>query len=161
MARRHFRLQRKQKEAELRKQELERLGNLNSLKKMTPIDFEYYISDLFHQMGFDAHVTKATGDGGKDILIYKKDFHAIIECKRYVKQKVTRPHVQKFYSAIIDCKADKGYIITTGEFTAQAISYAIGKSIVLIDGRRLIRIIEDITQGAEQGAHADMILRLT
>ncbi|WP_330949049.1 restriction endonuclease [Virgibacillus sp. MG-45] len=139
--------QRKVREMEMQRLELQRLGTLNQLKKRTSLQFEYYISGLFQQMGYDAHVTKPTGDGGKDILIYKDNFFAIAECKRLTKSKVTRPQIQKFHSAIMDCKAEKGYFITTSDFTNQAISYVIDKPIYLVNGERLIHLIEEITSG--------------
>ncbi|AIF42987.1 restriction endonuclease [Virgibacillus halodenitrificans] len=158
---RHISTNRKKKEAALRKLEFERRGSLNQLRQMSPIAFEYYVCEMFKQLNYDAHVTKATGDCGKDILIYKKDFHGIVECKRYVKSKVTRPHIQKFHSAIIDCKADKGYFITTGEFTCTAVSYVLDKPIELIDGQRLVKLIEEVTKEDCQLDHIDMILKIT
>lgn len=80
-------------------------------------------------------------------MIYKDDLFAVAECKRYDKTKVTRPDIQKFHSAIIDCKADKGCFITTGDFTNQAATYVMDKPIELINGEKLVRFIEEITKG--------------
>lgn len=145
-------------EAERRMLEIKRQGNLDHLKKMHPRQFEHYISDLFKQMKYDAHVTNAAGDGGKDIFIYKESFFGLVECKRLNKSKATRPQIQKFHSAIIDCKADKGYFITTGEFTSQASSYVLDKPIELINGHRLIRLIEEITKEENADKHFDGLL---
>ncbi|MFA1820026.1 restriction endonuclease [Virgibacillus oceani] len=152
--------QRKLEEAERRKLEIKRQGNLDNLKKMNPRKFEHYISELFKQLKYDAHVTNPTGDGGKDIFVYKENFFGLVECKRLIKLKAIRPQIQKFHSAIIDCKADKGYFITTGEFTAQASSYILDKSIELIDGHRLIRLIEEITKEENEDKHFDGILEI-
>jgi len=134
---------------ERRRLELDRYSNLEGLKKMSPIKFEHYIGNLFRQWGYDAEVTKSTGDGGKDIIIRKKDFHGVVECKRYVKNKVTRPHIQKFHSAIIDTYADLGFFVTTAEFTSQAMAYVKDKPIILIDGNMLVRLIEETIMDSE------------
>lgn len=147
--------------AEQRRLQLERQGNLNSLKVMPPLDFERYVCELFKQFGYDAHVTKSTGDGGKDILIYKNNYFAVAECKRYNRSKVTRPDIQKFHSAIIDCKAEKGYFITTSDFTNQAISYVLDKPIELINGMKLINLIEESTKDVNSQKQLDSILETT
>lgn len=143
---RHLNKQKRLKIAEQRRLALERQGNLNHLKGMPPFEFEHFVCELFKQFGYDAHVTKSTGDGGKDIMIYKNKCLTVAECKRYSKNKITRPDIQKFHSAIIDCKAESGYFITTSDFTDQAISYVLDKPIKLINGIQLIRLIEESTK---------------
>lgn len=158
LAKKHVNHQRKIKEAEKRRLRLERTNNLKELKKMLPIAFEHYTCDLFRQFGFDSHVTPATGDSGKDIMMYSQHGFAVAECKRYDKQKVTRPDIQKFHSAIIDCKADKGYFVTTSDFTNKAKSYVLDKSIVIINGDKLVRLIEKVTKDEKPDGQFDMIL---
>ncbi|MFC7321068.1 restriction endonuclease [Halobacillus campisalis] len=147
---RNHRIKKKIIEEELiaheRKIVLKRKGNLIDLKKMLPLEFEYFICDLFLQMGYEAEVTKATGDGGKDIVLRKGDYCAIVECKRYDKTKVTRPKIQQFHSAVIDCKAEIGFFITTGEYTLQARKYVLDKPIDLINGSQLVKLIEKVTE---------------
>lgn len=141
--RREVKQKREQRKQEERRKEIIRQGNLEKLRTMSSRQFELYVCDLFRQLGYDADVTPQTGDGGKDIMIYKENFFAIAECKRFgLKTKVTRPQIQKFHSAIIDCKAEKGYIITTGEFTHHAVSYVLDKPIILVNGSKLVEIIE-------------------
>lgn len=145
-------VRRKEKLALEREQEramrrLEEMRYFKELLNMTPTQFEHYVKDLFVARGYKAKVTKPTGDGGKDIIIEEKDNDGIMiaECKRYNKNtKVTRPDIQKFHSAIIDCNANKGFFITTGEFTKEAIKYAEGKPMTLINGEKLIGISKTI-----------------
>src|SRR5690625_631214 len=109
-------------------------------------ELEDYIRDLFIQLGCEASLTSATGDGGKDIFIYKGDFFAVAECKRYSpSNKVTRPDIQKFHSAVIDSKADKGFFFTTSGYTKHAEIYGLDKPIILINGKRLVKIVQGIT----------------
>ncbi|MEN1969850.1 restriction endonuclease [Lentibacillus sp. N15] len=149
----------KLKEKEQRRIALERQGNLNYLKRMAPLAFESYVCDLFKQFGYEAYVTKSTGDGGKDIMIYQNNFFAIAECKRYTKSKVTRPDIQKFHSAMVDCNAERGYFVTTGEFTNQAITYVLDKSITLINGKKLICLIEESSKTNQSNKSLDFILK--
>lgn len=125
---------------------------------MLPSTFEHYICDVFRHFGYDAHVTPATGDSGKDIMIYKSNMFAIAECKRYDKAKVTRPDIQKFHSALIDCKADKVYFVTTVNFTNQAKSYVLDKPIEIINGDKLVRLIEEMTKDEQPNKQLDAVL---
>lgn len=160
--RRQSNLKKQRIEKEKQKQELARLGNLNKLKTMDPFKFEKFVCNLFRQLGHEAYVTKGSGDGGKDIMIYNGGSLSVAECKRYVSTKVTRPEIQKFHSAIIDCNAEKGYFITTGEFTKQAVSYVHDKPIELINGEELVLFIEEITtsEGLKDLAKHNAFLRL-
>jgi HJR/Mrr/RecB family endonuclease len=119
-------------------------GEVQKLKSMDPTEFEKYIADLFSLKGYQAEVTKRTGDGGKDVILRKGEELKIVECKRYNAPKVSRPDIQKFHSAIMDTKAQEGFYVTTGYFTQPAIEYALDKPIQLIDLPRLLEMIEEI-----------------
>ncbi|MEC2073760.1 restriction endonuclease [Alkalihalophilus marmarensis] len=124
-----------------RKERITRQANIDTLCSMDPYEFEHFVADLYRCQGFEATVTKKSGDGGKDIILKKGEKVALIECKRYNKPKVTRPDVQKFHSALIDAGAEEGFFITTGKFTKPAIEYVKNKSITLITAEELLNII--------------------
>lgn len=132
--------------AEERRRKLERQAKLEVLIKMGSREFEEYICDLFIEIGFDAILTPQTRDGGKDLMIYKDDLFAVVECKKYNHtNKVSVTSIRNFHSVIMDSKADKGLFITTSEFTGPAMSYAIDKPIILMNGENLIKIIQGAT----------------
>jgi len=135
------------REAEERRLELERQGNLKKLQKMNGIEFEHYIGDLFIELGYQAHETKSSGDGGKDIMIYKDNYFAVVECKCYKRgNKISRPQIQQFHSALIDSAAEEGYFITTSDFTKHAKNYVLDKPIILINGQKLVKLIQEVTE---------------
>jgi restriction system protein len=134
-----------QKFEQERKRRLIRDGVESSLRTMDYRDFEYYIADLFRSKGYEAEVTPPSGDGGKDVILYKNNEVSLIECKRYNKPKVTRPDIQKFHSAMIDQGATKGYYVTTGQFTKPAIQYVANKPIELVDLSKIQDMVEELT----------------
>nr|WP_318506109.1 restriction endonuclease [Bacillus sp. T3] len=79
----------------------------------------------------------------------------LVECKRYNSQKVTRPEIQKFHSAIIDMKAKKGFFVTTGEFTKTAIEYSNDKHIELINGNSLLSLLQMAISNSFTGVSND------
>lgn len=62
---RHIKEQDQKIKNEAQKRALARLSNLKDLKNLHYFQFEEVVCDLFIQLGYDAHVTKASGDRGK------------------------------------------------------------------------------------------------
>lgn len=112
---------------------------------MTPTQFEHYIADVFRLQGYEATVTKQTGDGGKDIILKKNGVTTLVECKLYTTTKVGRRDIQIFHSAIIDTDAEEGFIITTGSFAKTAVNYVKDKPIKLINSEDLIGMLIILT----------------
>ncbi|CAG9613400.1 hypothetical protein BACCIP111899_02615 [Bacillus rhizoplanae] len=129
---------------EIRRIERERkLRTLEGLRDMDPFDFEELVADIFRKRGYKAQVTSRSNDGGKDIILRRNGQVAFVECKRYnAKKKVGRPDMQKFHSALVDANANKGYFVTSNEFASTAQEYAKGKGIQLIDGIKLLEMME-------------------
>jgi HJR/Mrr/RecB family endonuclease len=131
-----------QEEAKYR---ISKKNEYEKLMNMRPAEFEKYVADLFTAIGYQAELTPLTGDGGKDIILRKNNTLAIVECKRYnEKNKVSRPDIQKFHSALIDTNANEGFFVTTSYFTEPAMMYTLDKPIKLININRLMEMIEDV-----------------
>ena len=127
---------------------------IEALRRMDPYKFEEYVKDLLLLSGFEtAKCTPRSNDGGKDIIATdiegKKVF---VECKRHDESnKIGRPLIQKFHSALIDGNADYGLFVTTSYFNENAVKYARNKDIRLIDARILADMIEQATN--KKGTH--------
>lgn len=124
------------------------------LLKMSPKGFEQFSQRLLREAGFqDVSVTGRSGDGGIDgIGILQVNalvsFKVLFQCKRY-SSSVTPSQVRDFRGAM-QGRADKGIIITTGTFTADAKKEAVRDGvppIELMDGERLIDMLEELELG--------------
>ena len=113
---------------------------------MTGYEFENYISTLLTKMGFEVEVTQYSNDGGIDLIAtYEKPIFSgkyIVQCKRWVTS-VGQPEVRDLYGVVMDQRANKGILITTSDFTAQAYEFAKGKNIELINGEILKALTEN------------------
>jgi Holliday junction resolvasome RuvABC ATP-dependent DNA helicase subunit len=92
-------------------------------------DFERLISALLARMEFRTQMTKASGDGGIDIVaVLDKPIIGgkyLFQCKRYAPDNlVGAAAVRDFYGAVTADKAIKGVLITTSDFTLQATEFA-------------------------------------
>lgn len=116
---------------------------IEDLQKLSPTQFENYISQLFRSMGYTTRAVGGSGDGGIDVEAEKEGIVHYIQCKKFINRKVKVGAVRDFYGAIAD-KTDKGkgYFITTNVFTLDAEKFAEGKPIELVDRFKLIKYIK-------------------
>ncbi|WP_136699904.1 restriction endonuclease [Bacillus fungorum] len=116
-------------------------GTRSHLEVMDPREFEYFVADLFRSLGYKVQVTSGSNDGGKDIILRKGNDLKFVEVKRYTKSSIGRPFIQKLHSAIVDADAVGGYFVTLSHFNQNARQYAANKNIELIDGDKLIHMM--------------------
>ena len=127
---------------------------LSVLLALPPAGFERLSQRLLREAGFThVVVTGQSGDGGIDgygVLQVNPlvSFKVLFQCKRYAKS-VAPAQVRDFRGAMAG-RADKGIIITTGTFTAEARREATrdgAPPIELIDGEKLIDMLEQLELG--------------
>lgn len=120
---------------------------LSYLRNLEPGEFEEYTANLFDALGFKTKVVGQSHDGGIDVVAEKDGVKNYIQCKKFITRKVGVHDVRDFVGALAGKLADgKGYFITTNVFTLDALKYAEGQPIELIDGSRLteyIRMAQD------------------
>lgn len=124
------------------------------LLALPPSGFERLSQRLLREAGFiQVVVTGQSGDGGIDghgtlQINPLVSFKVLFQCKRYSKS-VSPSHVRDFRGAMAG-RADKGIIITTGSFTAEARREASRDGvppIELIDGEKLVDMLENLELG--------------
>ena len=127
---------------------------LKLIKSLSPSGFERLCQRLLREAGFtQVTITGRAGDGGIDgvgILQINPfvSFQVLFQCKRYDRS-VSPSQVRDFRGAM-EGRADKGIIITTGTFTADARKEALrdgARPIELVDGQKLIEMFEHLQLG--------------
>ena len=119
--------------------------------------FEELVVKLLLKMGYggslsDAgYVTQRTNDGGIDGIIRedKLGFDQIyIQAKRWDPEKtITRPEIHRFSGALREKQASKGLFVTTAGFSDGARASAEQQHIVLVDGKRLTKLMIEYNVG--------------
>ncbi|MDR2857286.1 MAG: restriction endonuclease [Novosphingobium sp.] len=128
---------------------------LEQLRTMQPDAFERLTQRLLRESGFvRVEVTGKSGDGGIDgsgvLRMNLISFQVLFQCKRYAGS-VSAPTVRDFRGAM-QGRADKGLIITTGTFTADARKEATrdgAPAIDLIDGEMFCELLKDRRLGVQ------------
>jgi restriction system protein len=151
-------------QAELRQQLAEDL--LERILKSPPSFFERLVVELLLRMGYGGSREDAgrtigkAGDGGVDGVINEDRLGLdviYIQAKRW-EGTVGRPVVQAFAGSLEGVRAKKGVMITTSNYTSDALSYVrqIEKRIVLIDGATLAALMIEHNVGVSIEATYDV-----
>lgn len=123
------------------------------LKSMKADAFERLCQRILRESGFvRVEVTGRAGDGGIDgigvLRVNLVSFHVLFQSKRW-KDSVGPSVVRDFRGAMVG-RADKGLIMTTGVFTADARKEATrdgAPTIDLVDGEALCGLLKDLKLG--------------
>lgn len=79
---------------------------IQDVQRLSPIQFEKYVGELFRALGFRIRVIGGPGDEGIDVEAVKDGIIHYIQCKQYTRP-VPVSEVRDFYGAIVD-KIDSG-----------------------------------------------------
>ncbi len=128
---------------------------LSALLAMSPEAFERLCQRLLRESGFTkVEVTGRSGDGGIDgngvLRVQLVSFNVLFQSKRW-KGSVGASVVRDFRGAMVG-RADKGLIITTGTFTADARKEATrdgAPAIDLVDGDSLAELLKQLRLGVK------------
>jgi restriction system protein len=127
---------------------------LKILKSLSPSGFERICQRLLREAGFEkVEVTGRSGDGGIDGIGVLQlnafvSFKVLFQCKRY-EGNVSASQVRDFRGAMVG-RAEKGIILSTGRFTADASREATrdgAQPIELVDGEKLVEMFEQLELG--------------
>jgi restriction system protein len=118
------------------------------LENMNPFAFEHLICDLLTEMGYeDVEVTQPTNDKGVDVKAVAQfgitTVNEVIQGKRH-RANIQRPVLDMLRGSLHRFKAQKGTIITTGDFGkgAKDAAFETGAApITLINGDTLIELL--------------------
>lgn len=99
--------------------------NPQTLYCLTSRKFEEVMAEIYNRLGYKVELTKATKDGGKDIILRKPDilgdFVYYVECKKYSSNNPVGVGIVREFSGVINMdKVNGGIIATTSYFAKDA-----------------------------------------
>ncbi len=126
---------------------LKRNKTLKKLKRLSWDDFELLCMELFEHNGWSVKGNDQKGaDGGVDIWMHKTSMmkrkrSAIVQCKRYDDAMVTIKVLREMYGLMHEHNVDEVYVVTSSRFTKECYKFVKEKNIELIDGTKLVQMI--------------------
>jgi restriction system protein len=112
------------------------------LNGMTWQEFEMLVGEAFRLKGYTVVETGGGGaDGGVDLALKKGSETFLVQCKQWKAFKVSAAIVRELYGVMAARGAAGGFVVTSGTFTRDAMVFAEGKSIELVEGTGLMKMI--------------------
>lgn len=99
-----------------------------SFYQLTDNDFEIVMAEIYSKLGYDVTRTKATRDGGKDLIIkipeILGDFIYYVECKKYAaKRPIGVGIIRNLVGTVNTDRVNGGILATTSFFTRNAYEF--------------------------------------
>lgn len=113
------------------------------LEKMSWREFEGLVAETFRRKGYRVVERGGDGpDGGVDVELYQGGDKYLVQCKQWKSLKVGVATVRELFGVMSAEHAVGGFVVASGEFTEEAKSFAEGRSIRLVDARKLRSLID-------------------
>jgi restriction system protein len=107
-------------------------------------DFESLVGEGFRHRGFQVSQRGGAGpDGGVDLALTRGRERFLVQCKQWRAQSVGVSVVRELYGVMAAENVAGGYVVTSGKFTRDAMEFASGRNIELMDGPALERLLRD------------------
>lgn len=119
--------------------------SLQSIRSLSWQEFEWLVSEAYRRKGYT--VVERGGnkpDGGVDLELYKDGRKTVVQCKRWNAMQINVALVREAYGVMIAEGADECIFVASGKYTRDAVRFAEGKPMRLIEGNQLLRLINDI-----------------
>ncbi len=124
------------------------------LDELTWPQFEGYLAEYFRRRG--SSVTQRGGaiaDGGVDLVLDDATGRRIVQAKHWKTRSVGVVPLRALWGLLGDERAQGAVVVTSGQFTADAIAFAEGKRLELIAREQLLRLINEV----KNGTHASIL----
>ena len=112
--------------------------------------FEHELARLLRGHGFDARVTRASGDGGVDIIAHDANGSIAVQCKRYAKP-VGPAVIRELYGAVKAGGYSLGILAVTGGVTKGVREFVDGKPLRILELGNIVAMQMELNNQADQG----------
>ena len=127
----------------------------DALDGMSWREFEMLVGEGFRLQGYQVVETGGGGaDGGVDLVLTKPGKNGgekfLVQCKQWRAFKVGVDVVRELYGVMAARGATGGFVVTSGRFTDEAVSFASGRNVNLVDGPKLHGLIRQAKAGIDR-----------
>ncbi len=124
---------------------LEKQKDLSTVSNINWKEFEELVGEAYRRQGYFVLENSSDGpDGGVDLRLRKDGELVLVQCKHWKAQKVNVKIIRELYGIMASRKANRGIVVTYGSFTQDAKDFANGKPLDLVDGQKLMALIESV-----------------
>ena len=114
------------------------------LESMSWREFEGLTAEVFRRKGFKViERGGAEPDGGVDVELRMGSDKYLVQCKQWKSLKVGVATVRELYGVMAAEGAVGGFVVASGDFTPDALSFAQGRAIKLVGTSEMLRMVAD------------------
>lgn len=115
-----------------------------ALNEMDWREFESLVEESFRLRGYAVRRLGGDGpDGGVDLVLQRGSEKVLVQCKQWRAQRVGVSVVRELYGVMAARGAAAGIVVTSGSFTPDAVEFARGRNVQLIEGPALFEMIRE------------------
>ena len=127
----------------------------DALNGMSWREFEMLVGEAFRLQGYEVKERGGAGpDGGVDLVLRKGNESFLVQCKQWKALKVGVDVVRELYGVMAAQGAAGGFVVTSGRFTDDAVAFAAGRNLRLVDGPKLLGLLQQARVATEQRREA-------
>lgn len=115
-----------------------------ALRGVTAQSFVQQVAQGFRRRGYAVQDDEVDGAArGADWAVVRQGQRSLVRCAHWKDSEVDEPVVRGLHAAMAAQGAQGGFVVTSGRFTQQAIAFASGRKIRLIDGAALVQLLRE------------------
>lgn len=119
----------------------------STIDGMSWTEFEMLVGEAYRLQGFQVTETGGGGpDGGVDLVLTRGGEKFFVQCKQWKAFKVGVETVRELYGVMAARGATGGFVVTSGRFTSDARLFTQGRNLQLVDGPRLLAMLQQAQQ---------------
>jgi len=129
----------------IRRSLLDGQSSIESLRATPWKQFEFLVAEAFRRQGYEIEYSMNRGtDGGVDLTLRREGRTSLVQCKQWKVFSVGAPVLREMFGLMTAEHVDEAIIVTSGKFTRDALDFAAGNPIRLIDGPRLLALVQSV-----------------
>ena len=132
---------------------LQQQAGLDSLCRLSWKQFEDLVGQAYRRQGYVVKEMLGGGtDEGVDLILTRNGETTLVQCKRWRGLPVPVGIAQQLYGVLMDRKAAAAKLVATSQFTPEAIGFAKGRPIELIDAEALLELLTHVRSSGTPSA---------
>ena len=132
-----------------RKKLLDTQADLESIRNLHWQDFEKLVAEAFSRIGYTVSSGGPSSTGGVDLIATTANERILVQCKHWRAAMVGVAAVGDLVDSMQVESATGGAVVTSGTFSDDAMAFAAGKPIQLIDGEQLEKLVLSVRRAAQ------------
>lgn len=127
-----------------------------SFMSMDAAKFKELINNIFKQRGYT--ITEQNDE--VDLVLIENNETTFVQFKHWKEAEVDITAIIQLFATMKENNARHGVVITSGVFTSEALDFALGKALLLINGHDLSQMIDALNNSDEDESLSDNVTEL-